>query len=63
MGGPGIPVLGVATKSATIGQGAAVMRVGDGSVTLDQGRSTKQAGVVVKVSLSATQAVVTFTKA
>jgi len=64
MGGTDVQVLGVATKPATIGRGAALMRAGDGSVTLDQGRSTEQAGVVVEVvSLSATRAVVTFPKA
>jgi hypothetical protein len=64
IGGPGIQVLGVDTKLFTIGQGAALMRVGDGSMTLNQGQSQKQAGMVVKVlSLSDTAAVVTFTKA
>jgi hypothetical protein len=41
------------------------MKVGDGSVTLDQPRKTaEQAGVVVKlVSFPDTQAVLNFTKA
>jgi hypothetical protein len=63
-GGPGITVLGVDTQLMTIGQRAALMKVGTGSVTLTQGESGTQAGVVAKLmSMSDTQAVVTFTKA
>lgn len=63
-GGPGITVLGVETKLETIAQGAALMRVGAGAVTLTPGESVTQAGVVAKLtSMSETQAVVSFTKA
>jgi hypothetical protein len=54
----------VETQLSTIAQGAALMRVGDGSVTLAQGQSAKQSDVVAKLtSMSDTQALVTFTKA
>jgi hypothetical protein len=63
-GGPGITVLGVDTQLATIGQGAALLKVGSGSVSLTQGESVTQAGLVAKLdNLSATEAVVTFKKA
>lgn len=63
-GGPGITVLGVDTQLETIGQGAALFRVGTTSLNLTEGQSATQAGLGVKLtSLTPSQAVVTFTKA
>jgi|GEM_PF-4197082 len=63
MGGPGITVFGVDTALATIGQGAALLRVGSGPISLTKGETANTNGLIVKlVDLSPTQAVVTYTK-
>lgn len=63
MGGTGLDVFGVSTALAEIAQGEALLKIGPGSISVAQGETATSNGLTVKViSLSETQAVVSFTK-